>query len=101
MIAEAVEAAVNSETDKRTEDTRLQKKIEGQGTPTHEGAIMGDLIATMIAALQPVLVKSVTAAVTSAVASKQIMIDHDTFCRKCSIWGSAGGAVERMRHGKS
>ena len=48
---------------------------------TPEGAITGDLVATMVAALQPVLVKSVTSAVTSAVAvvSCQIMTElrHD------------------------
>ena len=85
LIAEAVEAAINSDTGKRREETRAQKKArQAKGTPraaTPEGAITGDLVATMIAALQPVLVKSVTAAVTAAVAvaSKQIMIDlrHD------------------------
>ena len=76
MIAEAVEAAVNCEVGKRREDTsRQQKKTKGKGATQNEGAITGDLVATMVAALQPVLVKSVTSAVTSvvAVASRQIM----------------------------
>ena len=42
-----------------------------------KGVITGEVIILVIAALQPVLVKSVTAAVTTAVAtaSKQIMLD--------------------------
>ena len=59
MIAEAVEAAVNSETGKRREDTRMQNKSKAKGAPTHEGAITGEGVARMIATLQPVLVKSV------------------------------------------
>ena len=62
MIAEAVEAVVNCEAGKKREDTsRQQKKTKGKGAGAtqNEGAIKGDLVATMVAALQPVLVKSV------------------------------------------
>ena len=64
--------------DTQTKPTKRNAKGK---EPTHEGAITGEVIILVIAALQPVLVKSVTAAVTTAVAtaSKQIMLDlrHD------------------------
>ena len=53
----------------------------------HEGAITGELVMLVITALQPVLVKAMTAAITTAVAaaSKQIMLDlrHDLQTVEC------------------
>ena len=74
-VNEAVKVALSS----LFPDTKPNKKnTKGKTTTTtHEGAITGDVITLVIAALQPVLVKSVTAAVTTAVAtaSKQIMLE--------------------------
>ena len=79
-VNEAVNAALNSlVADSQPKPTKRNPK--GRATATHEGAITGEVITLVIAALQPVLVQSVTAAVTTAVAtaSKQIMLDlrHD------------------------
>ena len=71
---------LSAATDTQTKPTK-KRNAKGKATATHEGAITGEVIILVIAALQPVLVKSVTAAVTTAVAteSKQIMLDlrHD------------------------
>ena len=79
-VNEAVKAVLNSiVADSQPKPTKRNPK--GNATATHEGAITGEVITLVIAALPPVLVQSVTAAVTTAVAtaSKQIMLDlrHD------------------------
>ena len=65
-VNEAVKVALNSlVADTQPKPTKRNPK--GKAT-MHEGVIMGDVISLVIAALQPVLLKSVTAAVTAAVA---------------------------------
>ena len=78
-VNEAVKAALNSlVADSQPKTTKRNPK--GRATATHEGAITGEVITLVIAALQSVLVQSVTAALTTAAtASKHSMLDlrHD------------------------
>ena len=76
VVNEAVKVVLNSLDASDTQPKPTKKNPKGKATATHEGAITGKVITLVIAALQPVLVRSVTAAVTTAVAtaSKQIMI---------------------------
>ena len=81
-IAEAVQAAVNTEATKKLETRSNTKSAKTKNTTAvHEGAITGELVTIVITALQSVLAKAKTAAVTNAIAaaSKQIMLDlrHD------------------------
>ena len=78
-VNEAVKVAFNSlVADTQTKPTKRPPKAKAT---MHEGAITGEVITLVIAALRPVVIKSVTAAVTTtlATASKQIMLDlrHD------------------------
>ena len=87
-IAEAVQAAVNTEATKKFETRSNTKSAKAKNTTTtHEGAITGELVTLVITAIQPVLVKAMTAAVTTAVAtaSKQIMLElrHDLQTVEC------------------
>ena len=76
-VAEAVEEALNKENDQKLTVSAKQpakgKKKTGPPatTPTGagDGAMIGDIIVQVIAAIQPVLIKSMTTAVTVAVAT--------------------------------
>ena len=76
-VAEAVEEALNKENDQKLTVSAKQpakgKKKTGPPatTPTGagDGAMIGDIIVQVIAAIQPILIKSVTTAVTVAVAT--------------------------------
>ena len=78
MVNEAVKVALNSIDASDTQPKRTKINPKGKATATHEGAITGEVITLVIAALQPVLVKSVTAAVIAAVAMVTAFeADHD------------------------
>ena len=86
--AEADQAAVNTEATKKFETRSNTKSAKAENTTaSHEGAITGELVTLVITAIQPVLVKAMTAAVTTAVAtaSKQIILElrHDLQTVEC------------------
>ncbi len=75
-VAEAVEEALNNENDQKPtvsakQPTRGKKKTwPPSTTPTgQDGAMIGDIITQVIAAIQPMVINSVTTAVTAAVAT--------------------------------
>ena len=77
-VAEAVEEALNNENDQMPtvsakQPARGKKKTGAPATtptaPTGDGAMIGDVIMQVIAAIQPLVIKSVTTAVTAAVAT--------------------------------
>ena len=77
-VAEAVEEALNNENDQKPtvrakQPAKGKKKTGPPATtptaPTEDGAMIGDIIVQVIAAIQPMLIKSVTTAVTVAVAT--------------------------------
>ena len=75
-VAEAAEEALNNENDEKPtvsakQPTRGKKKTGPPSTtPTgQDGAMIGDIITQVIAAIQPMVIKSVTTAVTAAVAT--------------------------------
>ena len=71
-VAEAVEEALNKENDQKLTVSAKEPAKGNRGpatTPTGDEAMTGDIIVQVIAAIQQILIKSVTTAVTVAVAT--------------------------------